>query len=239
MKFIDLYNFKVFSKRLYKIFILMVVLFIVSAFITQLFLKHNPQYITNHIKELYSELKNAGLLDGTPLKCFIIIFLNNLKVSIVAVIIGLIPYLYLSAFVPIYNGFIIGLVITAIEISKQNALLFILLGIIPHGVFEMFAILYASSIGIYITKNVFIFKQNYNKNLLGEVIPKASNIAYNNIFVTINPSKFNSHKHDHKVYLKDIIPEIIKSYVFIIIPLLVIAAFIETFITPELFALIS
>lgn len=59
------------------------------------YLKYNPQYVTNHIKELSSEFKDKGLFARTPLKDFIIILLNNLKVSIAAVIIGLIycePY---------------------------------------------------------------------------------------------------------------------------------------------------
>ncbi|MFL0197238.1 stage II sporulation protein M [Clostridium sp. WILCCON 0269] len=236
MKFINLYNLKIFIKKLYKIFIVMLALFIVSAFLAQLFLNYHTHYITNS-KELSFDVKNTE----TPLKDFLIILLNNLKVSVVAVIIGLIPVLYLPALVPIYNGFITGVLIAILEINSKNVLLFILLGIIPHGVFEMFALLYASSMGIYITKNVSIFRKNNNKkNISLKVnIPKTQNIDYNNMSINIYSSESNPHKYDYNVYLKDIIPEIIQSYVLIIIPLLVAAALIETFITPELLRLIK
>lgn len=233
MKFFDLHDLKDFNKRIHKNFMLMLILFIASAFLTRLILIHYPQYVTKRIKELSSILGNES---GIQWKEFIWIFLNNLRTSVFIVIVGLIPYLFLSVLMLIYNGYIIGLVIAEVEITRHNALLMILLGILPHGIFELTAIFYAASIGVYITKNVTIFRPKNDISLKGR-LPVSS--CDDNTFAIIDSSESDTCKKEGHVYLKDIMPVIIKSYVFIIIPLLAVAAFIEAFITPELLTLMK
>lgn len=208
MKFIDLHDFKTFNKRLSKGFMWMFLLLIVSIILTQLFFKLNPQYIAKYLKGIAPQFDK---ISNIPSKTFIEIFLNNLKISVCMVIAGLIPYIFLPAFMVIRNGFYTSVVIAALayKLKKYNVLLIILLGVAPHGIFEFPAIVYAASIGVYVAKYVYILRTDKSERIVSE-----------------NQGQY--------MYLDDIIPKIIKSFVFIIIPLLAIAALIETYITPAL-----
>ncbi|EPY6469276.1 stage II sporulation protein M [Clostridium sporogenes] len=156
MKSFNFEEFKIFNKKLLNDFIVMLVLFFFIVIVTELMFKYNPSYVNNIIKNLSNTMK----INDNVKKEFIDIFFNNVKVSIVSIIIGVIPYIYLSFITPIVNAWVIGLVLANAKIMKQNVLLTLLLGILPHGVFEITAFLYASSIGVYLTKNI----SNYTAN---------------------------------------------------------------------------
>ncbi|EPY2303711.1 hypothetical protein FDF18_10070 [Clostridium sporogenes] len=156
MKSFNFEEFKIFNKKLLNDFIVMLVLFFFIVIVTELMFKYNPSYVNNIIKNLSNTMK----INDNVKKEFIDIFFNNVKVSIVSIIIGVIPYIYLSFITPIVNAWVIGLVLANAKIMKQNVLLTLLLGILPHGVFEITAFLYASSIGVYLTKNI----SNYTTN---------------------------------------------------------------------------
>lgn len=156
MKSFNFEDFKIFNKKLLNNFIVMLVLFFFIVIVTELMFKYNPSYVNNIIKNLSNTMK----INDNVKKEFIDIFFNNVKVSIVSIIIGVIPYIYLSFITPIVNAWVIGLVLANAKIMKQNVLLTLLLGILPHGVFEITAFLYASSIGVYLTKNI----SNYTDN---------------------------------------------------------------------------
>lgn len=156
MKSFNFEEFKIFNKKLLNDFIVMLVLFFFIVIVTELMFKYNPSYVNNIIKNLSNTMK----INDNVKKEFIDIFFNNVKVSIVSIIIGVIPYIYLSFITPIVNAWVIGLVLANAKIMKQNVLLTLLLGILPHAVFEITAFLYASSIGVYLTKNI----SNYTAN---------------------------------------------------------------------------
>ncbi|WP_434291816.1 stage II sporulation protein M [Clostridium botulinum] len=177
MKSFNFEDFKIFNKKLLNNFIVMLVLFFFIVIVTELMFKYNPSYVNNIIKNLSNTMK----INDNVKKEFIDIFFNNVKVSIVSIIIGVIPYIYLSFITPIVNAWVIGLVLANAKIMKQNVLLTLLLGILPHGVFEITAFLYASSIGVYLTKNI----SNYTDNkyeFLKKVVP---NILIAFLFIII------------------------------------------------------
>jgi len=84
------------------------------------------------------------ILEQPPLMIMIIIFLKNLLASAMAMLLGLglglIPLLVVTS-----NGFLLGIV--AHGAVQQGGLLFLAAGILPHGIFELPAVLVSIAIG--------------------------------------------------------------------------------------------
>jgi len=133
---------------------------------------------------------------------FFFIFFNNsikaLGVILFGILFSVIPILFL-----IINGFIIGIV-TASVVSSEGVL-FLAGGILPHGVFEIPALLLTSALGWVLGIHLF---QRIKKQ-------KTTPITITLVFAG-------------------------RFFIFIIVPLFLVAAFVEAFITPTiLFWIIS
>jgi len=94
------------------------------------------------MEELASQVSGKGFFGIT-----IFIFLNNLKAAFSAVILGplfgVVPALQAAA-----NGAIIGVVIR--EAASRSSALMLLLGLMPHGIFEIPAMLISWGLGIWL-----------------------------------------------------------------------------------------
>jgi stage II sporulation protein M len=147
--------------------------------------------IASQILEIMQETFGV-IAELHPLILLAIIFLNNAAKSFAALVLGLLlgipPLLFI-----IINGAIIGIV--AYEISTSYGSLFILAALLPHGIFELPAVLLSAAIGI---------------KLGGRVLNRVKSE--------------NGIKTEFRRGLR--------FFVTRIIPLLIIAAVIEVFVTP-------
>lgn len=127
------------------------------------------------------------------------IFLNNAFLSLLFLVLGLalgvLPVLFIA-----FNGYIVGVIVYLI--AQERGLLFILLGLLPHGILELPMVFLAAGIGLRLGHQVF-------SALIGR------------------PTQI---KREFK--------EGLMFYFRWILPLLLVAAIIETFITPILLSLI-
>ncbi len=123
---------------------------------------------------------------------FSIIALNNSVKAIIIILLGIlwgiVPVLFI-----LINGYVVGVVVSVVTASAGFST--ILLGTIPHGIFEIPAILLAASYGVW----------------LGEM--------------------FTKKLKDKKIQLNVSIKYTIGKFMRIILPVLVLAAFIEAFFT--------
>ncbi|MDO5755165.1 MAG: stage II sporulation protein M [Tissierellia bacterium] len=124
------------------------------------------------------------------------LFLNNLTAALVMVLTGFIPFIYFPAIIGAVNGTIIGVALKFAGTGIAPLKLF-LAGILPHGIFEIPALILAIAIGLSICHSLVL------KIMGRESIP-----------------------------MGDILITSAITYVKYIIPLLIVAAFIETYITP-------
>ena len=135
----------------------------------------------------------ANLLKGvSSFELFVIIFLNNsikmLFAMLLGVFFGILP-LYMLYF----NGLVLGITISLVTHARNYTVA--VAGILPHGVFEIAAMIIASSYGLW-----------------------------------LGASLIQRLKKDPKVQLP--IKRALKIYGMIVIPLLLVAALIEVYITP-------
>ena len=149
---------------------------------------------------IQSVIDQAGIVDDNGSISAISIMLNNLNASAMCIIYGIIPFLYLPALPIGLNASIIGAVTSSYIVSDQSLLLFAS-GLVPHGIFEIPALLVAFACGLYLCH---VMTQYLRKSGAKEQRPSFSETMIS----------------------------IFRVYLTIIVPLLIIASFIEAYVTP-------
>ncbi|MFA4960345.1 MAG: stage II sporulation protein M [Candidatus Pacearchaeota archaeon] len=169
-----------FFKKLRWFFLFSVGIFILFAVVGLIF----PIFFTEEIISLLSRITIS--IEGKSLcELIIFIFSNNARSAITAFILGIGLGIF-PLFILVLNGYVLGFVGNKV-IMQQGLLAF--WKILPHGIFELFAVFLATGIGIKIGTNQ-IFKH------------EKINLSYN-------------------------YREGLRFFIFVIIPLLLIAAIIE------------
>ena len=77
------------------------------------------------------------------------LFKNNITASMISLVIGVVPFLFLSLMPLALNGWVLGLV-CAIAGDSMNVFLVFFVSILPHGIFEIPAFLISASLGIFL-----------------------------------------------------------------------------------------
>lgn len=127
-------------------------LFLFTAIIGFIF----PIFFRDKIFEIMSEMIKLFEGKGT-FETITLIFTNNVKASFLAMILGIGAGIF-SITVGVINGYILGFV--SREVTSKEGFL-ILWQLLPHGIFEIPAILFSIGIGIKIGTD--IFKKNAKK----------------------------------------------------------------------------
>jgi stage II sporulation protein M len=140
--------------------------------------------------EVAKELSFIEELDSASI--FLLIALNNSIKAFIMMLLGILWGVVPVIFI-LLNGYAIGIVLSVVMV--QTSFISVVLGTLPHGIFEIPAILLAASYGIW----------------LGEMFVK----------------KLKKKKSVLKIHVRNVIGKFMK----VIFPMLIVAAFIETFIT--------
>ncbi len=154
------------------------------------------------VSELVKLLGNKHILGEKGWRLFAGIFLNNAVSTLITVLIGIVPFLFLPLANPVLNGGVIGLLAAVSKQAGMPLVRFFLVGIAPHGIIELAAVLYATGLGLSLTL---------------EIIRKI-----------LVPSPGESPSFPR------LIVHALRSWATIVLPLLLAAALVETFITPLL-----
>lgn len=143
-----------------------------------------PIFFNEEIKLFVEEMLESFKSMGTT-ELILFIFLNNLKASFFAMVLG-IGLAIFPVITAIINGYLLGF-ISRVAVKSEG--ISVLWRIIPHGIFELPAILFSIGIGIKIGTD--ILKKTNKKNI------------------------------------KENFKEALRFFIFVIIPLLLIAGIIE------------
>ena len=175
-----------------------VVIFIALIVLTDLFFMKHTDMMTQLLQEFQETLKDIAP-DGTisaPL-----LFLNNLKACLIAMATGLIPFLFIPVLVLGVNAVVMGAVASMYRMAGMSVVSMYLFGILPHGIFELPAILLSISMGLYLCYCLVkrICEGRYNRGIV-----------------------------------KEALGNMMRTLLTLIIPLLAVAAVIETYVTPIL-----
>ena len=109
-----------------------------SNFINKDILKNIFDEIKKYLESYFLPYAKKGVLER-----IFFIFLNNFRVVVLAGILSFISFGIFSEIVAYINGFLVGIVVFSIPLifEKINPLSLFLFGVVPHGIFEIFAFL--------------------------------------------------------------------------------------------------
>ena len=111
-----------------------------------------PQ-LTDHVMGVLEQaIDSAGLSSVTETRDMAAaIFANNLTAAFSAILWGLVPFAYLAAFPLGFNFFLIG-ALGAYYVRSGSSLGVYLVGILPHGIFELPALILSCALGLLICR---------------------------------------------------------------------------------------
>jgi stage II sporulation protein M len=143
--------------------------------------------------------KFQGIMENGEIS-LINLFINNLQASILGILLGLIPFLFIPILGIFSNAAVLGLVFSSYQATAIPLWKLIVLGILPHGIFELTAVFLCYAMGLCVCWNL-------TKKIVGQ--RKRQN-------------------------MKILLQNCLRTTVLIVVPLLMIAALVETYITGQL-----
>ena len=175
-------------------------------------------------------------LEASPPILALTLFYHNARASVVAVAAGAVPFLFLPILDPLLNGAVLGLLVSIARHQSLDVPRLVVTQILPHGIFELTAVLYATSLGMYLSatmgkKAVAAWKRRRGTRTRGtcplsEPRPTTSQTAPLE-FLETYPQRLDA---EHPSPTRNVV----RSFVLVVLPLLLVAAFIEAFVTPHL-----
>lgn len=168
------------------------------AFGTGLISKSLPEAVVNYFNELLQANDVVSDDGGVNLPALLG---NNLRAAAFSVLYGCIPFVYLTALALGTNALVLG-ILAAYFVNNGASLAVYFAGILPHGVFELPALMLSFALGLLLCKRI---TQYVRKNPKGMMKPLLGNIA--------------------------------RCFLMHILPLLVIASVVETYVTPWVISL--
>lgn len=178
-------------------FFLTVATFLLFTIFTTYLFGENPELTKTLLSTVIDKFQ--GIIDNGEIS-LINLFLNNLQASVLGVLIGLIPFLFLPVLGIFSNAAVLGLVFSSYQATTIPIWKLVIFGILPHGFFELTAVFLCYSMGICICWNL-------TKKIVG---------------------------HRKRENLKDLLQNCARTTGLIVVPLLIAAALIETYITGQL-----
>lgn len=187
-------------------------------------------------------------LEAPPLTLALTLFYHNARASAVAVGAGLVPFLFLPILDPLVNGGVLGLLASVSKHQGLDVPRLFLTKVLPHGVFELTAVLYATSLGMYLSaemgkraKKAWLKKRDARipragarpgpgTSASGTFLPsdaRAGPPAGPLEFLETYPQRLDAEP-------KGAARNIARSFVLVVLPLLLAAAAIEGLVTPLL-----
>jgi stage II sporulation protein M len=166
-------------------------------------------------------------LGASPLVLALTLFYHNARASVIAVAAGAVPLACLPVLDPLANGATLGLLASISKHQGLNVPLLFLKSVAPHGIFELPAVLYATSVGIYLSLTL--------GKLAGEAWRKRGGREPQGPEAPPSAEGFlESHAVRPDDDTGDLAGKVVRSFGLVVLPLLLVAAVIEAFITPSL-----
>ena len=179
-------------------------------------------------------------LEGPPLTLALTLFYHNARASLIAIAAGFVPFVFLPILDPVLNGGVLGLLASVSKHQGLDVPRLFLTQVLPHGVFELAAVLYATSLGLYLSaaigrKAVKSWKKRR------EALPAERKGTRTQGTCPQTPAAPAAPLEFLETYPQRLDAEppgparnVVRSFVLVVLPLLLVAAFIEGFITPHL-----
>jgi uncharacterized membrane protein SpoIIM required for sporulation len=198
---------------------------------------------------VFQALKDIPL-DAGPVLMALTLFYHNARASAVTLAAGVVPFVFVPILDPVINGGVLGLLVSAGQHQGLNVPKLVLTQILPHGVVELTAVLYTTSLGLYLSAEL----GRKAKSAWQERRARKGRIPWRRPLS--GPSEqpgagADGAPAESKVSTSPeggpasgpglappcqpgLVRDLVRSFALVVLPLLFVAALIEAFITPHL-----
>jgi stage II sporulation protein M len=143
--------FRFIYKDLYPWIIGSFIAFIAVTVISYFYLSSNPS-ITQNILDSFQE-STKEIVPGEN-DAWFRLFQNNLLATASAVMLGFVPFLFLTAVPLISNAAVIGAVLSMFADNPVMIIPVVIFGIMPHGIFELPCVIISLAMGLYLCHTI-------------------------------------------------------------------------------------
>ncbi|MCC5892121.1 stage II sporulation protein M [Exiguobacterium sp.] len=141
-----------YRKDFFRLLVIFIVTSIASYFIFRSFV--TSEQVEEILKQIGDMFESRGLtFDTSAFDTMVALFINNTRVTLLAFLFGLVP-LFLPYIFVVVNAAIIGLVAMIVDFSGESVVKVIALGILPHGITEISAILLGAAMGLSLNRHI-------------------------------------------------------------------------------------
>ncbi|MGE9213036.1 stage II sporulation protein M [Exiguobacterium aurantiacum] len=144
-----------YSRDFFRLWVIFLVTSIGSYFLFRAVIA--PEQVDEILAQLGESFESQGLtFDSSARETMIALFVNNTRVTLLAFLLGMIP-LFIPYMFVVINAAVIGLVAMLVGVAGESVIRVIVLGILPHGITEISAILLGAAMGL--SLNRYIWKK--------------------------------------------------------------------------------
>lgn len=146
----ETWNF--FKSKLLRTSAICLVSFILIAGLFIIILQNNEDLVLGLMKKVMAMFDSKDIINNGSIS-FIKLLFNNLKAGAIGIGLGIIPFIFLPVFILVINAAIIGVMGAVMKLTGTGLTVF-LAGILPHGIFEIPALVLGMAAGIQICKSL-------------------------------------------------------------------------------------
>ena len=156
-----------------------------------------PELVVTVMENFMDQVQEAGVIDETGSMSVFALLTNNWMAMVFSTLYGFIPFLFLPLFSLFVNGSLLGM-LAAIYRANGIPLATFLAGILPHGIFELPALVFSITCGLCLCRNMCRLVTGSSK----------------------------------RVPMVEILSDLLRVLLLIVLPLTAMAAVVECYITP-------
>lgn len=112
-----------------------------------------PEQAAQTLNSFMEQIEQSGVItDEGELSVFALL-MNNWRAMLISAAYGFVPFLFLPVISLVSNGILLGM-LAALFRAQGTSLLVYLAGILPHGIFEIPALVFSIACGIHLCRNM-------------------------------------------------------------------------------------
>ena len=112
-----------------------------------------PQRAYDAVSAFMDQIADSGVIDEAGEMSVFALLLNNWRAMLVSALYGLAPFLYLPLISLLTNGLLLGVMFGLYQANGMS-LLTLIAGLLPHGVFELPALVFSIACGVRLCRNM-------------------------------------------------------------------------------------
>lgn len=112
-----------------------------------------PEQAAQTMNSFMEQVEQSGVVTSEGEMSVFALLMNNWRAMLISAAYGFIPFLFLPVVSLVSNGVLLGM-LAALFVSQGASLLAFLAGILPHGIFEIPALVFSIACGIHLCRNM-------------------------------------------------------------------------------------